>query len=129
MPLGQVGIALEIRAVRLAADHHLVGQHGAAGRNERCGAVLLDERDRYAAVLQQAEHVGRGRGSDASFVRDDVVLGAVAGGDVVFGEHADQIGVALDLMDLLGLALVDECAERLLGGRLDIHGCFPSFGA
>ena len=126
LPLGQMRVALEIRAVRLAPHHHLVGQHGAAGRDERGGAVLLLESDRQAAGLQQTEHVARGRGGDAALVRDDVVLGAVAGGDVVLGEHADQVGIALDLVNLLGLALVDEGAERLLGGGLDVHGRFQS---
>ena len=83
-------------------------------RDERGGAVLLLEGDRQAAGLEQAEHVAGGGGGEPALVRDDVVLGAVAGGDVVLGDHGDQVGAAFDLEDFLGLALGDEGAERML---------------
>ncbi len=65
-----------------------------------------------------------------ALVRDDVVLGAVAGGDVVLGNHGDQIGASLDLEDFFGLALDHERAERLFGGwairYLNVHGKVPN---
>ena len=129
LALGKVRISLQIRAVRFAPHHHLIGQHAAIGRDERGLAVLLDEGDRQAAGFEQAEHIGRGRGGDAALVRDDVVLGAVAGRDVVLGDHGDQIGAAFDLVDFFGLALGDEGAERMLRGHLYVHGRGSQFTA
>ena len=91
-------------------------------RDERGGAVLLDEADRQAAGLQQTEHVGGGGVGEPPFVRNDVVLGAVAGGDVVLGDHGDQVGAVFDFEDFFGLALGDEGAERMLCSHLDVHG-------
>ena len=88
LSLGEMRVALQIRAVRLAPHHHLVGQHRALGRGKRNRAVLLGEGDRQAAGLEQPEDVARGRGGEPALVRDDVVLGAVAGGDVVLGDDA-----------------------------------------
>ena len=116
LALGEVRIALQIGAVRLAPHHHLVGQHVALGRDERHRAVLLDEGDRQTAGLEQAEDVAGGRGGEPPLVRDDVVLGAVAGRDVVLGDNGRQLGTAVDQMDLLGLALGDQGAED--------RGCF-----
>ena len=65
------------------------------GAMKEVGAVLLDESDRQAAGLQQTKHVGRGRGGDRALVRYDVVLGAVAGSDVVLGDHATRPGLPL----------------------------------
>ena len=47
---------------------------------------------------------------EPALVRDHVMLGAVAGGDVVLGDHRDEIG-AVDAEDFLGLSLGDERAE------------------
>ena len=43
-----------------------------------------------AAGLEQAEHVAGSRGGELALVGDDVVLGAIASGDVVLGEHPAQ---------------------------------------
>ena len=55
-----------------------------------------------------------------------VPLGAVAGRDVVLGDDRHQIGAAGDAVDLLGLALGDERAEKVLVGRaicrMGVHG-------
>jgi hypothetical protein len=109
-------IALEVGAVRLAPHHDLVGQHVAFRRGERNRAVLLDKGDRHAAGLEQTEDVGRGRRRQAPLVRNDVVFGAVAGGDVILGEDRHQIGIAFDEMNGLGLALGDLGANGRLNG-------------
>ena len=103
--------------MRLAPHHHLVGQHVALGGHERNRAVLLDEGDWQTAGLEQAEDVAGGRGGEPPLVRDDVVFGAVAGRDVVFGDNGRQAGPAVEQMDLLGLALGDQGAERMLRGK------------
>ena len=109
-------------------DHHLIGKHGAFRRDERCRAVLRLEGDRQTARLEQAEDIARGRVGKPPLVGDDVVLGAVAGGDVVLGYENDQIGTAGDLMNLLRLALGDEGTERVLRAgafcRSGVHGLF-----
>ena len=76
-------VALEIGAVRFAPHHHLVGQHRAVRRDERGRAVLLLEGDRQTAGLEQPEDVAGGGVGEPALVGDDVMLGAVAGGDVV----------------------------------------------
>src|SRR6185436_7425535 len=59
------------------------------------------------------EDVAGGRVGEPALVGDDVVLGAVAGGDVVLGRKHDQVGLAGDLMNRLGFALGDQRAERV----------------
>ena len=63
---------------------------------------------------------------EPALVGDDVVLGAVAGGDVVLGDQRDQMEAAGDLLDFLGLAFGDECTERIGRGlafcRSGVHG-------
>ena len=62
---------------------------------------------------------------EPALVGDDVVLGAVAGGDVVLGDHRDQVGAG-DAVDFLGLSFGDECAGLAFfsGWGLGIHGWF-----
>ncbi len=105
--------------MRFASRHDLVGEHGAAGRDERCGAVLLLECDRQSARLEQAEDVAGRAVRKPAFLGDDVVLGAVAGGDVILGDDRHQVA-ALDLEYFLGLALGNESAKLL--GSLNVHG-------
>src|SRR5262249_28074029 len=83
LSLGEMRRALQVRAVRLAANHDLVRQHLAIRRDERGRRILLDERDRQAASLEQAEDVRRGGVGVTRLLRDDVMLGAVASGDVI----------------------------------------------
>ena len=114
LPLGEMRVALEVGAVRFAPHHHLVGQHGAMRRDERDRAVLLLEGDRQAAGLQQAEDVARGAVGEPALVRDDVVLGAVARGDVILGDKCYEIGSVREPMDTFRLALIDKSAESAL---------------
>ena len=92
--------------------------------NERV-AVLLFERDRDAAGFQQAEHVAGRAVGEPALVGNDIVLGAVAGGDVVLGDQRHQVGAAGELVDPLGLAFGDQRARGALRGgwRLGVHGC------
>ena len=114
----------------LAPHHHLVGKHDAFGGDERGGAVLFLERDRQAAGLQQAEDVAGGRIGQLALVGNDVVLGAITGGDVVLGDEGHQIGAAGDLMDLLGFTLGQKGADGIFPGgtgcRSVVHGSFPA---
>jgi hypothetical protein len=60
------------------------------------------------------------------------MLGAVAGGDVVLGDERHQVGRAVEPVNLLGLALVEDrakCELRGMGG-FGVQGrilCVPSF--
>ena len=114
MSAKEVRMALQIGAMRFAPHDDLIGQHLALGRGEGNWAVLALEGDRQAAGLEQTEHIGCGRGGQPPLVRNDVVLGAIAGRDVVFGDHRHQVGTAFDLVDLLGLALGDQGTGRML---------------
>src|SRR5437016_6238329 len=124
-------MALEIGAVCLAPHHHLVGQHLAKRRDEGRGGVLLLERHRQPAGLEQAEHVAGGGVRKLTLVGNDVMLGAVTRGDVVLGDERHQIGRALDPVNFLGLALGHQRAEREFRGKsgFDVQGrilCVPS---
>src|SRR6516225_164500 len=104
LALGKVRVPLEIGTMRLPTHHHLVREHLASWRNERIRAVLLLERDRQAACLEQAENIAGGLVGKPALAGDDVMLGAVAGRDVVLGQDGYQIRAGRNLVNLLGLA-------------------------
>ena len=85
LPLAEVRRALEKRTVGFAARDHLVGQHLAVRRGEPIRPTLRVEGHRNLAGLQQAEHIARGLRRDFTLVRNDVVLGTIASGDVILG--------------------------------------------
>ena len=65
-------------------------------------------------------------GGEPALVGNDVMLGAVAGGDVVLGDDRHEVG-AVDAEYFLGLALGDERTERKgfgVSGRWGVHGVF-----
>jgi hypothetical protein len=116
----EMWVALEIGAMGFAPDHDLIGKHGALRCDERGRAVLLLEGDRQAAGPQQPKHVAGGGVGEQSLVGNDVMLGAVAGGDVVLGDDSHQIGAAGGLINksLLVLPTVTRApSEWLVVGR------------
>jgi hypothetical protein len=117
--------------VRLAPHHDLIRQHDAFRRDKRNVAVLLLEADGKPAGLEQAEYIAGGLVGEPALFRDEIVLGAIAGGDVVLREHRHQARLARDLMNAFGLAFGDKGTERVFRAfyGFGVHGGVPARGA
>ena len=106
--------------MRLAANDHLIREHVAFRCGKRNRAQLLAEAHKDAARLEQPEIVASGPRRHCRLAAQQIVLRAITGGDVVFGDHNDHFGIGLGLPDHFRFAFSkdDAVKERLHNSEL-----------
>ena len=94
-------IALEARAMSLAAHNHLQRNHSTVFCNKRRRTILLNKREgdiasESVAFREKAEHITGRLGRECALVGDDIVLLAIACGDVILGNQSYQFWITRD---------------------------------